>query len=86
MQQALDAGRPALLHLALDPRWTTPDGSWDLAEADSGESAVEAASEALPSAVEAITAVQPAIESAEAKAEPADPMETVVEAPEPTAG
>jgi acetolactate synthase-1/2/3 large subunit len=86
LQRALDAGRPALLHLALDPRWTTPDGSWDLAEADSGESAVEAASEALPSAVEAITAVQPAIESAEAKAEPADPMETVVEAPEPTAG
>jgi acetolactate synthase-1/2/3 large subunit len=108
MQQALDAGRPALLHLALDPRWTTPDGSWDLAEVDSGESAVEAASEALQTAVEAIEAeveaeleeamvdaveavealkaVQPAIESTDAQVEVADPMETVVEAPEPTAG
>jgi len=27
LRQALEAGRPALLHLALDPRWTTPDGS-----------------------------------------------------------
>ncbi|MFI5258044.1 MAG: thiamine pyrophosphate-binding protein [Candidatus Limnocylindrales bacterium] len=25
--QALEAGRPALIHLALDPRWTTPDAS-----------------------------------------------------------
>ncbi|MGD0019554.1 MAG: thiamine pyrophosphate-dependent enzyme [Candidatus Limnocylindrales bacterium] len=25
LRQAMEAGRPALLHLALDPRWTTPD-------------------------------------------------------------
>ncbi|MGZ6315054.1 MAG: thiamine pyrophosphate-binding protein, partial [Candidatus Limnocylindrales bacterium] len=25
LRQALDSGRPALLHLALDPAWTTPD-------------------------------------------------------------
>jgi hypothetical protein len=25
LRKALEAGRPALLHLALDPRWTTPD-------------------------------------------------------------
>jgi acetolactate synthase-1/2/3 large subunit len=35
--QALEAGRPALLHLALDPRWTTPDASpaaddWEASE------------------------------------------------------
>ena len=33
LQRALDAGRPALLHLALDPRWTTPDGA-EAAEGD----------------------------------------------------
>jgi len=27
LRQALEAGRPALLHLTLDPRWTTPDAS-----------------------------------------------------------
>jgi acetolactate synthase-1/2/3 large subunit len=27
LQQALEAGRPALLHLAVDPRWTTPDAA-----------------------------------------------------------
>jgi len=27
LQRALEAGRPAVLHLALDPRWTTPDES-----------------------------------------------------------
>jgi acetolactate synthase-1/2/3 large subunit len=27
LRQALEAGRPALLHLRLDPRWTTPDAT-----------------------------------------------------------
>jgi acetolactate synthase-1/2/3 large subunit len=26
LRRALDSGRPAVLHLAMDPRWTTPDG------------------------------------------------------------
>jgi acetolactate synthase-1/2/3 large subunit len=45
LRQALEAGRPALLHLALDPRWSTPDAG--LAEIEtvepepSGETAAE---------------------------------------------
>jgi acetolactate synthase-1/2/3 large subunit len=34
LRQAMDAGRPALLHLELDPRWTTPD---ELPGAEPGE-------------------------------------------------
>jgi acetolactate synthase-1/2/3 large subunit len=34
LRQALEAGRPALLHLALDPRWSTPDAGLAEVEID----------------------------------------------------
>ncbi len=37
--QALEAGRPALLHLALDPRWTTPDAAPAADERNASETA-----------------------------------------------
>ena len=73
LQRALDAGRPALLHLALDPRWTTPDGA-TVVDGDAVEVAVEAASEALEAAVDAIEAV--------VEAELEEALEATVEAVE----
>jgi len=76
LRQALEAGRPALLHLALDPRWTTPDGSpTDYRRSPVADEAVEAeealvaeveAVEALVAEVEAIEALEAAVEAVEA--------------------
>ena len=41
LRQAMESGRPALLHLALDPRWTTPDHLPSALEADEVATAVE---------------------------------------------
>ena len=43
LRQAMEAGRPALLHLAMDPRWTTPDA---IASSDEALSTVETQLEA----------------------------------------
>jgi hypothetical protein len=53
-----------LLHLALDPRWTTPDGA-KVADGDAVVVAVEVA------VVAPSEASQAAVESADADAEPA---------------
>jgi hypothetical protein len=45
LRQAMEAGRPALLHLALDPRWTTVEAG--LAEVEAG---VEPEPELAPAA------------------------------------
>jgi acetolactate synthase-1/2/3 large subunit len=58
LRQAMEAGRPALLHLTLDPRWTTVEAG--LADAAPAEAAVEAAVEAdLPTESEPEPEVRP---------------------------
>lgn len=81
MRRAMEAGRPAVLHLSLDSRWTTPDAEpvdWSAPEpyevlgsgiTETAEEALEAAVEAieaLEAAVEAVAAVEVAVEGAEA--------------------
>jgi len=67
LRQALEAGRPALLHLALDPRWTTPDGSpTDYRRSPVADEAAVEAVEALVAEVEAVEAVEAAVEAVEA--------------------
>jgi hypothetical protein len=86
LRQALEAGRPALLHLALDPRWTTPDGS--LADNNRGldGDAVEVAlvNEVVAEveAVEALVAVEEAVEALVAVEEAVEALEAAVEAVE----
>jgi thiamine pyrophosphate-dependent acetolactate synthase large subunit-like protein len=46
LRQALEAGRPAVLHLMLDPRWTTPDAITSPAE--TVEAPAEVAAETAP--------------------------------------
>jgi acetolactate synthase-1/2/3 large subunit len=58
LRQAMDAGRPAVLHLALDPSWTTP-------EAAAGEVLPERVAQAEP---EETIAVEEAVEEAIAEA------------------
>jgi TPP-dependent trihydroxycyclohexane-1,2-dione (THcHDO) dehydratase len=41
LRQAMESGKPALLHLALDPRWTTPDHLPSAVETDEVATAVE---------------------------------------------
>jgi acetolactate synthase-1/2/3 large subunit len=84
LQRVLESGRPAVLHLAMDPRWTTPDGSFDAdeeAEVDAaGEAAaVEAALEADQALEEAVEAVELAIEAIE-EIEAIEAVELAVEA------
>jgi acetolactate synthase-1/2/3 large subunit len=77
LRQAVDAGRPALLHLALDPRWTT-------VEAGLAEVALEpeAAPEPAPAA-ELEVEVEPSLSpEPEVELEAAPPTESVLE-PEP---
>ncbi|HEX7490542.1 MAG TPA: thiamine pyrophosphate-binding protein [Candidatus Limnocylindrales bacterium] len=63
LRRAMEAGRPALLHLTMDPRWTTPDGGIpDPAEL------VEVTEEAAVDAVEATVEV-PAVDAVEEPAE-----------------
>jgi acetolactate synthase-1/2/3 large subunit len=70
LRQAMDAGRPAVLHLALDPSWTTP-------EAAAGEVLPERVAQAEAVAEEAIAeavleeVVAEAVEEAIAETEPA---------------
>ena len=85
LRQALEAGRPALLHVTLDPRWTTPDGSpTDYRRSPVADEAVEA-EEALVAeveAVEALVAEVEAIEALEAAVEAVEALESAVEAAE----
>jgi acetolactate synthase-1/2/3 large subunit len=94
LRQALEAGRPALLHLALDPRWTTPDGSpTDYSRKVSAVEVVPAAeavaeAEAVEvliaeaEAVEVLIAEVEAVEALEAAVEALDALEVAVEAAE----
>jgi acetolactate synthase I/II/III large subunit len=62
LRQALEAGRPALLHLALDPRWTTPDagfGEIEVVEPGASEPAVEEEIGSGPEAEEQIKSETP---------------------------
>lgn len=52
LRLALEAGRPAVLHLALDPRWTTPDAG--LADAEIEAPAPDDGEAEAPDAVELI--------------------------------
>lgn len=91
LTQALEAGRPAVLHLLMDPRWTTPDGSamagtrWEPeaeAEAEAGQIVAEAI-DALEAVVEAIEAEEAAVEAIEAAVEAvevAEEIEAAIEA------
>jgi acetolactate synthase-1/2/3 large subunit len=45
LRQALDAGRPALLHLLLDPSWSTPEAALDRIGSEPTEEAEPAAEE-----------------------------------------
>jgi thiamine pyrophosphate-dependent acetolactate synthase large subunit-like protein len=85
LQQAIESGRPALLHLALDPAWTTPDLVPSVRPANPHQTAEEAtrdaiggvAQEAVPDVVEELA--EPAV------SEP--PTEPAVEAEsEPSTG
>ncbi len=73
LRQALEAGRPALLHLAMDAHWTTPDGIPSSDEApvtletrmeaeDEGGGALESAAEELVEAYVEV-AVEAALEA-----------------------
>ena len=84
LRQALEAGRPALLHLALDPRWTTPDGSpTDYSRKVSAVEVVPAAEAVVEAeAVEVLIAEVEAVEALEAAVEALDALEVAVEAAE----
>jgi acetolactate synthase-1/2/3 large subunit len=93
LRQALEAGCPALLHLVLDPRWTTPDGGLDDIESAAGamappefEPEPAAAEPAEPEPKpEPTTEAEPAA-AEPAAAEPAEPEPAEPEPkPEPTA-
>jgi thiamine pyrophosphate-dependent acetolactate synthase large subunit-like protein len=83
LQQAIESGRPALLHLALDPAWTTPDFAPSVRPAVPHEPAQECtqdeidgvAQEAVPEIVEELAeaaASEPPTElAAEAESETA---------------
>jgi len=74
LREALESGRPAVLHLTLDPTWTTPEAAagevlpQPVAPAESAPAATEAA-EAVVEAVEAVEAVLAAAIVEEALAE-----------------
>jgi TPP-dependent trihydroxycyclohexane-1,2-dione (THcHDO) dehydratase len=74
LREALESGRPAVLHLTLDPTWTTPEAAagevlpQPVAPAESAPAATEAA-EAVVEAVEAIEAALVAAVAEEALAE-----------------
>ncbi len=71
LRQALEAGRPAVLHLAVDPRWSTPDAI------PSAEEAVEDLETRLDAALEAV--VEEAIVEVIAEFEAEVALEAVVE-------
>jgi acetolactate synthase-1/2/3 large subunit len=52
LRQALESGRPALLHLALDPAWTIPDFDPSLRPATASDSVEEAMEDAFDRATE----------------------------------
>jgi acetolactate synthase-1/2/3 large subunit len=89
LRQALEAGRPALLHLALDPRWTTPDGSPADYERGLDIEAVKVAlvNEAVAE-IEAVGALEAEVEGIEAvealvaEVEAVEALEAAVEAVE----
>jgi acetolactate synthase-1/2/3 large subunit len=96
LRQALDAGRPALLHVSLDARWTTPDGSptefgRDLAVEAEAEVVAQAVAEVVTeivseaaevAAVEELIAEVEAVEALEAAVEAVEALEAAVEAVE----
>jgi hypothetical protein len=53
LQQAIESGRPALLHLALDPAWTTPDYNPSLRPTTLREPAEEASQDTSDSTAQA---------------------------------
>jgi acetolactate synthase-1/2/3 large subunit len=78
LQQAIESGRPALLHLALDPAWTTPDYVPSLRPTTLREAAEEPSQDALDT-----TAQEVVLEAvADLAADPAvaeAPTEAIVE-------
>jgi acetolactate synthase-1/2/3 large subunit len=93
LRRALEAGRPSLLHLAMDPSWTTPDGPAtvrrdvhqpNVEPEDAGPEVAEPVAEAEVAAEEALEALQAieAIEAIEAVAEAAESLEEEIEAVE----
>jgi acetolactate synthase-1/2/3 large subunit len=85
LRRALEAGRPALLHLTLDPSWTTPNGPTSVRRDQDvpkrGTDPAVAELEAAVLAVEALEAAE-AIETIEVLAEAVVAMEEEVEAVE----
>jgi acetolactate synthase-1/2/3 large subunit len=88
LRAALEAGRPALLHLAMDPRWTTPDAAEPTEPADAEaelEEAVEALAEELVEAdaeaelEEAVEALAEELVEAEVEAELEEAVEALAE-------
>jgi hypothetical protein len=87
LQQAIESGRPALLHLALDPAWTTPDYDPSLrpatlrepAEEDSQDTSDGTAQEAVPEVAEGPAAEPAVAETSREAAVEADLDQTIVE-------
>ena len=74
------AGRPALLHLALDPRWTTPDAIPSADEAiEEVETQLGAALDGLAVATEQPAVVKETAEAVDAEADAELAVEDVVE-------
>jgi acetolactate synthase I/II/III large subunit len=94
LRAALEAGRPALLHLAMDPRWTTPDAAEPTEMADA-EAQIEVALEALAEELveaeveaeleQAVEALAEELVEAEVEAELEEAVEELVEAEMETA-
>ena len=85
MRLAMEAGRPAVLHLSLDPRWTTPDAEpvdWSAAQPYElvGSGVTETAGEALEAAIQAVEALEAAIEAVEAVEVAVEAAEVAVDA------
>jgi acetolactate synthase-1/2/3 large subunit len=78
LHQALEAGKPAVLHLVLDPRWTTPDEipgpEMASAEATGGERAAQTVEAA--ETVETVETVETASPVEAPMAEAGEPPET----------
>jgi hypothetical protein len=72
LRQAMEAGRPAVLHLALDPSWTTP-------EAAAGEVLPEAIVEVTPPSTVEAALIEEAVEEAVEEALIEEAVEEAVE-------
>ena len=81
--RALEAGRPALIHLELDPRWTTPDGTGAPQEAIEAFENEGGAVDAPDADAEGVT--PDAEVEAEVEAEVVDPVAATADAVAPEA-